>query len=78
LGQQPGPLVTLADLDGPPVKVFDGGQRTARRNGTTLSQAVSFQSRYNLRGAGGITNSYDFSQGVGAISADVTYTVFTP
>ena len=78
IGQQPGPLRTLADLDGPPVKVFDGGRKTAARNGTILSQAVSFQSRYNLRQAGGILNVYDFSQGVGSISADVTYTVFTP
>ena len=73
-----GPISTLADLDGPPVKVFDGGRKTAARNGTILSQAVSFQSRYNLRQAGGALNGYDLSQGVGSISADVTYTVFTP
>lgn len=71
-------VYTLADLDGPPVKVFDGGRKTAARNGTIVSQAVSFQSRYNLLQAGGILNNYDLSQGVGSISADVTYTVFTP
>jgi len=79
IGEDAGlPLATLADLDGLPVKVFDGGRRTAARNGTILSQAVSFQSRYNLLQADGILNAYDLSNGVGSISADVTYTVFTP
>lgn len=78
IGQQPGPLVTLDALEGVPVKVFDGGRRTAAQNGSILSQAVSFQSRYNLRGAGNLSNSYDLSQGIGTLSADVTYTVFTP
>ncbi len=78
LGQQPGPFRTLADLGSTPVKVFDGGRKTAFRDGTILSQAVSFQSLYNLNGVAGITNNYDLSQGVGSISADVTYTIFTP
>lgn len=69
---------SLADLQAGPTKVFDGGQRTARRTGSIMSQAVSFQSRYRLRGAGINGNNYDFSQGIGAIAADVTYTVYTP
>ncbi len=77
LGQD-GTLFTLDDLTGGPQKVFDGGQRTARDQGSLMQQAVSFQSRYNLRGSGVNGNSYDFSQGIGGISADVTYTVYTP
>ncbi len=77
LGQN-GTLFTLDDLTGGPQKVFDGGQRTASNPGSIMQQAVSFQSRYNLRGAGINGNNYDFSQGIGAISADVTYTIYTP
>lgn len=69
---------SLAGLTAAPVKVFDGGQRTARDRGSILQQAVSFQSRYNLRGAGINGNNYDFSQGVGTLAADVTYTIYTP
>lgn len=78
LGQQPGPLRTLNDLAGGPVKVFDGGRKTARARGSIMQQAVGFQSRYNLRGAGTNGNNYDFSQGIGSLAADVTYTVYTP
>ena len=74
IGSLSGPRTTLDALDGPPVKVFDGGQKTARRDGTILSQAVSFQSRYNIINSA----SYDLSQGIGSFSVDVTYTVFTP
>jgi len=76
-GDGPG-LQTLAGLTGGPVKVFDGGRRTARNNGSIMTQAVGFRSRYNLRGAGINGNNYDFSQGVGTLAADVTYTIYTP
>ncbi|MEP1230462.1 MAG: hypothetical protein ABJG88_07285 [Litorimonas sp.] len=69
---------TLQALDGQPVKVFDGGRRTAARNGSILSQSVGFQSRYGLLQQGSLISAYDFSQGTGTISADVTYTIFTP
>jgi len=77
LGQN-GTLWTLDDMASDPVKVFDGGRRTARADGSIMQQAVGFQSRYNLRGAGITGNNYDFSMGVGAVSAEITYTVYTP
>lgn len=69
---------TLDDIKDAPTKVFDGGQRTARAVGSIMQQAIGFQSRYNLRGASITGNNYDFSQGVGSISADITYTIYTP
>lgn len=78
LGIQGGPLTTLDDLSTGPTQVFDGGQRTARAAGSLLSQAVSFRSSYNLRGSTVNGNNYDFSMGAGSLSADVTYTVYTP
>jgi len=78
LGANGGPLATLEDMASGPVKVFDGGRRTARRLGSIMSQAIGFQSRYNLRGAGINGNNYDFSMGTGALAADITYTVYTP
>lgn len=77
LGQN-GTLFTLDDLSSGPVKVFDGGRRTARIEGSIMQQAVGFQSRYNLRGAAITGNNYDFSMGVGSVSAEITYTVYTP
>jgi hypothetical protein len=77
LGQN-GTLFTLDDMASGPTKVFDGGRRTARTDGSILQQAIGFQSRYNLRGAGITGNNYDFSMGVGAVSAEITYTVYTP
>jgi len=73
-------LNDLGDISGGPTKMFDGGQRTARVAGTILEQAVSFNIRYALSGTAdaGANNGYDFSQGVGTIGADVTYTVYTP
>ena len=68
----------LSDMSTGPTKVFDGGRRTARRRGTLLEQAVGFQSRYRLRGAGAAVNNYDLSMGAGALGATVTYTVYTP
>ena len=78
LGETPGPLYTLDDISAGPTKVFDGGQRTAASDGSILNHAVSFQSRYNLRGAAFGSNGYDFSLGTGAISADIVYTIYTP
>lgn len=75
---QNGALYTLNGLVAAPVKVFQGEQRTARTSGSIMDHAVSFQSRYNLRGSTINGNNYDFSQGVGSIGADVTYTVYTP
>jgi len=69
---------TLNDLASGPVKVFDGGRRTARVNGTIAQQAVGFASIYRLRGAPINGNNYDFSMGVGKLSADVIYTVYAP
>jgi len=69
---------TLNGLAGGPIKVFDGGRRTARQSGSIMTQAVGFRSRYNLLGAGINGNNYDFSQGTGSIAADVTYTIYTP
>jgi len=61
-------------------KVFDGGQRTAATVGNLAAQSVRFDSVYSLdsdTAAAGI-QGYDLSQGVGTLSADVTYTVFVP
>lgn len=61
-------------------KVFDGGQRTAASAGNLAAQSVRFDSVYSLdsdTAAAGI-QGYDLSQGVGTLSADVTYTVFVP
>lgn len=77
LGQN-GTLWTLDDLASGPAKVFDGGRRTARAEGSIMQQAIGFQSRYNLRGAGITGNNYDFSMGVGSVSAEITYTIYTP
>jgi len=73
-----GPVVTLAGLSTGAIKVFQGEQRTAQDRGSIMDHAVSFQSRYNLRGSTINGNNYDFSQGVGSIGADVTYTIYTP
>lgn len=73
-------LNDLGDMSAGPTKLFDGGRRTVRFNGTLLQQAISFNIRYALSAAadGGVDNSYDFSMGVGTIGADVTYTIYTP
>ena len=71
-------LWTLDDIASGPTKVFDGGRRTASRRGSIMQQAVAFQSRYSLRGAGVTGNNYDFSMGAGALGAEVTYTIYTP
>lgn len=73
-------LNDLGDISAGPTKMFDGGRRTARLAGTILEQAVSFNIRYALsaNADGGAQNSYDFSQGVGTIGADVSYTIYTP
>lgn len=71
-------LWTLNNLAAGPIKVFDGGRRTARQRGSIMQQAVSFQSRYNLRGSSINGNNYDFSMGAGALGAEVTYTIYTP
>ncbi|NNC38779.1 MAG: hypothetical protein EX271_02095 [Acidimicrobiales bacterium] len=73
-----GGINRLSNISAGPTKVFDGGRKTARIRGTLLQHAVGFQSRYNLRGAGGIINNYDFSMGTGELGATVTYTVYTP
>ena len=69
---------TLQNLSSGPVKVFDGTRRTAAERGTILQHAVSFQSRYNLVGAGINGNNYDLSMGAGVLGATVTYTVYSP
>ena len=61
-------------------KVFDGGQRTAASAGNLAAQSVRFDSVYafdtDTTTAG--VQGYDLSDGVGTLSADVTYTVFVP
>ncbi len=69
---------TLDDLSAGDTKVFDGGRRTARIPGSIAQQAAGFASVYRLRASPVTGNSYDFSQGIGKLSADVTYTVFAP
>lgn len=69
---------TLDGLAGAPIKVFQGEQRTAQQPGSIMDHAVSFQSRYNLTGSTITGNNYDFSQGVGSLAADITYTIYTP
>ena len=73
-------LDDLGDLSAGPTKIFDGGRRTARINGSLLEQAVSFNIRYalSLSPDASDINAYDFSMGTGTIGADVTYTVYTP
>lgn len=69
---------TLDDLSAGPVKVFDGGRRTARADGSIAQQAAGFASVYRLRGAGINGNNYDLSMGTGNLSADVIYTIYAP
>ena len=69
---------TLSDLSSGPVKVFDGGRKTARVNGSIAQQAVGFASIYRLSGAPINGSNYDLSMGVGKLSADVIYTIYAP
>ena len=69
---------TLDDLSGGPVKVFDGGRKTARARGSIAAQAVGFASIYRLIGSPINGGNYDLSMGVGNLSADVIYTVYAP
>ena len=73
-------LNDLGDFSEGPVKLFDGGRRTARFPGTLLEQAVSFNIRYSLAlGPDASTvNNYDLSIGSGTIGAQVSYTVYAP
>ena len=70
----------LGDMSAGPVKIFDGGRRTAQSQGSLLEQAVSFNIRYalSLTPDASANNAYDFSLGTGTLGADVTYTVYTP
>lgn len=73
-------LDDLGDISAGPTKIFDGGRRTARLQGSLLEQAVSFNIRYalSLTPDASSNNAYDFSLGTGTLGADVTYTVYTP
>ena len=73
-------LNDLGDFSEGPVKLFDGGRRTARFPGTLLEQAVSFNIRYSLSLAADAAqnNDYDLSLGSGTIGAQVSYTVYAP
>ena len=68
----------LSHMTAAPTKVFDGGRRTAASRGSLIDHAVSFRSRYRLRGAGAAVDDYDLSMGAGALGATVTYTIYTP
>ena len=70
----------LGDMSTGPVKLFDGGRRTARFPGTLLEQAVSFNIRYSLSGSADAStvSDYDLSLGSGTIGAEVSYTVYAP
>jgi len=78
IGRAGGPFASLDDLATGPVKVFDGGRRTARAGGSIAQQAAGFASLYRLQGSPVAGDNYDLSQGVGNLTADVTYTVFAP
>jgi len=69
---------TLADLALGPVKVFDGGQKTALNPGNIFSQSSLFASLYRSQGASVTGTSYDFSMGTGHLGADVTHTIYAP
>ena len=69
---------TLDGLASGPIKVFQGEQRTAAARGSIMDHAIGFRTRYTLRGSTTTGDNYDFSQGIGTLSADVTYTVYTP
>jgi hypothetical protein len=69
---------TLADFAAGPIKVFDGGRKTAREVGNIAAQSAGFASIYRLQGASINGNNYDLSMGVGNLSADVRYTVYVP
>ncbi|MEP1229639.1 MAG: hypothetical protein ABJG88_03085 [Litorimonas sp.] len=78
IGRAGGPFASLGDLASGTVKVFDGGRRTARVAGNIAGQAAGFASLYRLQGSPVAGDNYDLSQGVGSLSADVTYTIFAP
>ena len=78
IGRAGGPFASLNDLASGPVKVFDGGRRTARVEGNIAAQAAGFASLYRLQGSPVAGDNYDLSQGIGSLSADVTYTIFAP
>lgn len=60
-----------------PVKVFDGGQRTAASTGSIMQQSVRFDMTYGLQDDAG-NAGYDLSLGAGTLQADVTYTIYVP
>ncbi len=66
----------LSDMSAAPTKVYGAGRRTARSPGTLMQQAVTFIPIYYIYDGGG--NAYDFSQGIGTISATVTYSIYAP
>ena len=70
----------LGDMSSGPVKLFDGGRRTAALRGSLLEQSVSFNIRYSLSGSADSANAndYDLSLGSGTIGAEVSYTVYAP
>ncbi|MEP6344086.1 MAG: hypothetical protein ABJ275_12305 [Maricaulaceae bacterium] len=70
----------LGDMSSGPVKLFDGGRRTAALRGSLLEQSVSFNIRYSLSGSADAANvnDYDLSLGSGTIGAEVSYTVYAP
>ena len=69
----------LSDLSAGPTKIFDGGRRTARTQGTLLEQAVSFNIYYGLSLTPDVpTNTFDFAMGTGTLSVDVTYSAYAP
>ncbi len=67
----------LGDMASGPVKIFDGGRKTAASPGNIIQQAVSFIPIYYIN-EGGSGNTYDLSLGVGSIGAEVSYTIYTP
>jgi len=72
-----GVIAGVDDLNdmGASIQVFDGGRRTASAVGALASQSVRFDNTYTLNSGGG---AYDLSQGVGTVTADVTFTIFVP
>ena len=69
---------TRLDTMTTPIKVFDGGRRTAASQGSIAQQSVRFTVRYALRRNATGNGGYDLSMGAGHIEADMTYTIYTP
>ncbi|MEE9344542.1 MAG: hypothetical protein V3U88_02940 [Methylococcales bacterium] len=69
---------TRLDTMTTPLKVFEGGRRTAATPGSIAQQSVRFTAKYALRRNTSGNGSYDLSMGKGHIETDVTYMIYVP